>query len=301
MKKLFKNKKGAITQLLQGLQTLVQATPKPILFIFFLLLLTIIGSIISLLLNAYGIYCNSANQPTQLNTNLFNNIALIQNIPNPENLNKEAMQTEDYSYALGFLPSSPVSDTCALRVPKNAKIIYTNDTETITTTPEWFYQGGICSVCNKVTIKDRDDVGVTLNTYRNYCRGNVYYNQNKTLLQRIMCQEWRAEGFLCEPPRHYYYDPTSNLYLCADNTCVGITLGQLWDEQLNNYNAQLLYPTLQEEQDPNAKNFVAITCNELKPRLTIFGIDFLSFEIFIFLTLVILLAWGYFKLNELAK
>ena len=278
-KRIFGNKKGAILdnigQLIQGI---VSILPKPVLFLLFLFILVSLSYVLSLAFNAFGVYCNSADVPVKLNANFLDNIALIGQVPDPELLGREALELGEFGISVG---SAGLTE-CSQLVPAGT-IYFEDDTAQNFTTPTWFYDGTFCTNCQEVNIKkpagDVDKV----------CFGNVERKSqaDKTLLQRTFCG-----GLGCEPPEHYYYDQNTNTYVCADETCAGITLGQKWDELLFSKGAVPYY--LEDQPDlrnPSAEHLTGITCENLKPRFAVFGVDLFTYNIWIFITLIVILLW----------
>lgn len=299
MKRLIKNKKGAfgldgiLTALSNFFQSVMQTLPKPVLFILFLFLLVVAGWIFSVLFHVAGVYCNSADQPVKLN-GFLSGISLIGETPDYKLIGLNAIDVES-------IPLTPTVDTCSRQIPRNSLIIYEDGTEETTTTSQWFYQGSICGdQCEKVTVRERDDLGVTLNTFRGYCKGDVYRlaESDKTFFQKVSCTDSLFTSAICQPPNHYYYESTTNLYVCADETCETDTLGKAWDAKLASKGAKLLYPDATSELNPSSDNFVGATCEELKPHLSIYGINLFSFQIWVILTLIILVFWGWSKLSS---
>ena len=117
-------------------------------------------------------------------------------------------------------------------------------------------------------------------------------NEDKSFWKRITCG-----GVLgCEPPEHYYYDSAINLYVCADDTCTGITAGQIWNEKLMAEDGKYLYP----EGDKGGKsytNFVGIGCKDIRPKITVFGIPIFDYQMWILGMLVFMLVWFYTRIK----
>lgn len=286
MKKILKNKKGVIgflsgaTDSIVGIiQTLTNIIPKPVLFIIFIFLLVAVGSALSLLFNVFGIYCNSADLPVQLGAGITSGISLIGQVPDPTLLSSESINLEEGGYTI---LSDQVTE-CSTRVPSGT-IIFKDKTTINFTTPTDFYDGQFCTECEEVEVYT-ELTGRVGGFTKKWCYGDVTRDEEKNLVQRALCG-----GTACEPPQHYYYDQSQNLYQCADLTCMGITQGQKWDELLKSKGATLMYNTI-DETNPSSERFVGITCNELSPRLAVYGIDIFNFSMWMMIMVIILLLW----------
>jgi hypothetical protein len=282
MKKLIKNKKGAVGSIIDSIGRLIQGItntlPKPVLFIIFLFILATIGWVISLIFNATGIYCNSANEPVKLNANFISNIALVGEIPDYKNLNKEIIDDAS-NQQFG-------AEECILQV-KNATITY-DDGTTETLVNRKIYRNQGCVICLKSGYVTEERAGLDIGG--RYCADNNVYPkalEDKTFLERTLCGD-KLFG-RCQPPEHYYWNYLNNYYVCGDNTCTGTTLGTSWDELLASKDAQLLY--YNQGFDKSSEGFVSVTCNELRPKLGIYGIDILTYTNWVIITVLIIIFW----------
>ncbi len=280
MKKLIKNKKGlfGLENIGNTLVSVISIIPGWVKFLIFLFLIAILGYVVSVIFQSVGIYCNSADQPVQV-SGVFTGINLITQVPDPELLGREGLTTEE----AGITIISEQVTYCSKQIQSGT--IENLETNTITnfTNPTWFYDGTFCTDCNKVSV-----CSITGDCTR-YCEGNVI---RKTSAQKNIFQKAICGNIGCEPPEHYYYDQSQNIYACEDETCEGITLGQKWDEVLAGKGAKLIYPTIEQQRNPSSEKFVGITCTELKPKLALFGLDILSLNIMIVLLIIIILVWA---------
>jgi hypothetical protein len=286
MRRIFKNKKGVLSgildsvgQLIQGILTIV---PKPLLILIFLFLIVTVSYILSIIFNSFGIYCNSANEPVQLNTNILTSISLISQIPDPKQLGLEQLNMEES----GITIISEQITECSTQVQEGYYILSNNQRINFNT-PTYFYDGTYCTECNAITLYD-NVTGRVGGVSKKWCVGKVARNEDKSLLQKALCG-----NLACEPPQHYQYDPTPNAYTCSDQTCAGITLGQKWDELLASKNAQLMYQTQDNQRQTSADQLLGITCQDLKPRLAIWGIDLFRYEYIFVLLIIWILIWIY--------
>lgn len=87
----------------------ISTIPKPVLYIFFILLLSVIASLLSPLFNGFGIYCNSAGEPVRLeNSNLFSNFGLMSSLPDADEIGGLSLNvpTNWYNDCLRFVNGS---------------------------------------------------------------------------------------------------------------------------------------------------------------------------------------------------
>lgn len=302
------NKKAQISGIFSGIGDIIKTAfdliPRPVKFLMFLLLLLIIGQVIQYSLHLFGIFCNSANQPVQTHDGLFANMGLLGKIPDSRNFNLSGQNTEEIAYT-----------TIAQEVTKCSRNIRyatiespNGSTRNITSTAEWFYDGSTCTDCNKVFITEYDpSFSMVSVSTKQWCEGFVFpLNHSKNLWQKLVC--WMA----CEPPTGYYYDDTSNIYVCIDEaTCKkeSQTLGEEWDTLLLNNGATLLYPegNCQEIKDIETRTSfncegsevsTGVVCQDYQPKISVFSIPIFDFTIWILLTLVFLLYWIYANIKK---
>lgn len=281
MKRLIKNKKGLVSGLLDNIgnliQGIVQIMPKPILLLIFLFLIVSLSYVLSIIFNSFGIYCNSANEPVKLNTNILTSISLIGQIPDPADINKADIDIEN----------DPAVQLCSRKIGTG---YYLKEDNTQTNfTNRWFYIGTYCTQCNKITLYDN---GVNQGEW---CEGDASRTpeENRGILQKALCGTTA-----CEPPKDYYYSQSQNKYVCSNtNTCTGATIAQKWDELLASKEAGMLYPNVPTgTRNPSAEYAIGITCKELKPRLGIWGIDLFRFEYILIIIILGVLFWVLFNL-----
>ena len=295
IKELLNNKKGLIPNIADIvnsavgiIKTVFSTFPKPIRYVVFLLLLLLIGAVLHFSLSVFGIYCDSANNPVQLQSSVFRNLDLIDEIPNPEMVGKEAIELTE----LGFATTSKEVTYCSRKI-MYGQIITDDLSITQISTPTYFYDGRFCTDCEIVTIDVTNPDGSVLLKRHSMCVGDVF---RKTKINNIFTRGI-CNTIACQPPPHYYYDQTLNLYVCEDETCSGITMGQTWDEKLQRAGATYLYPE-GELTKKSYTSFVGITCVDIRPTLTIYGIPIFNYQFWAVLTLIIILAGFYIKYKK---
>jgi hypothetical protein len=286
--RILKDKKGSILgDIGNFIQGITNTMPKPVLFLIFLSIMFLVAWVLSIIFLAFGTYCNSANQPVQLNANWLTNLDLAGQIPDPKTIGLNALPMEEG----GISVITEQVSYCSTQIDKGYYVTE-EGIQTNFTTPKWFYDGTFCTDCERVKVYDMGNnrVGGFVKTW---CLGNVNRKEDKGILQRTLCG-----GTACEPPPHYYYSSTPNLYICADTTCKDITLGQMWDEKLSQKGATLIYPAPSNTRNPSSNNFIGITCTNLHPKLGIYGIDVFNFSMWCIIVLITLLLWAVTKFHN---
>lgn len=283
--KLLRNKKGA---LLDGIGNLIQGiidiVPPQVKFLFFLLLIVLFSYVLTIIFNAFGVYCNTANEPVKINANLFQSVSLIGQTPELTEINQQAVE--------GNVKS------CRVQLGRGDGFIYypsTNTSQEITS-DSWYYKGTYCSQCTLGIVKNMvNETREEVSSGGEVCVGTATPTptDDKTWWQRVVCNDDNQFFGSCEPPEGYQFDPSIGLYVCASQSCESRTIADEWDGKLRERGANLLYDNYGGERDISEKGFLGITCTDLAPRLAIFGLDIFTFTIWIFLTLIILLFWAW--------
>lgn len=277
MKKLIKNKKGilGLENIGHAISTTINLMPKWIRILLLLFIIGSVGFLLSFAFNVFGIYCNSGNQPVTLGGNVLAGISLLGQTPDFELLNRETLEINEL-----FVGKLTADHTACTTGYDSGTIIYKNKTEERFEQFTSFHVRA-CMQCEVVNVCG-DNGGECINV----CKGDAFRDQTKNILQKLTCGK-----VACEPPPHYYFDQSENVYACADETCGGITLGQSWDELLSEKNANLLYPEFKNSRNPSSNSFVGITCTELKPKLAIYGFDLFNFTNLLILLIIFALIW----------
>jgi len=291
--KIIKNKKGALSGIISSIGNLIQSIfrtlPKPILFILFLTILLLLGQLIPTIFQAFGIFCNSAEQPVNTGLNPFSNIALMMDKPDPDTLNQEVIKLNKVL----FLSYNKHTD-CSIRLDSGT-IIFPDGTKINITEPTWFYDGAYCTDCLEVTIENPPVgllTGVSKEALENgICYGDVYPTpeEEKGWYKRQACSHKGGEE--CEPPIGYYWDAELNLYICQDESCSEKTSGEDWDNKLTEKGATPIYPE-KEKTGTGYTSFISIKCRDLKPRLAIYNIEIFDYKIWLLIMLITIGIWA---------
>lgn len=244
--------------------------PKPLLFMVFFLLLTLIGGfILPFFFNVTGTFCVD---DVKLSGNSFNfpkNVATYFNY----NTNRNYSSVE-FSCSQEFLDVDH---------------------------SEFFYDGQFCTDCDVIDSSSHPSYLINNNNgtlgFRNnlgLCAGNAYRiaDENKSTIQKLLCEskgdtDWYAFG--CEPPIGFYYNRTSNTYICEEDFCLTINSTKLTIESLT---AAGYYRTSGATDNVD---IIGIKCFDDKPKLAFVGIDVFDVRIWLILLFIMLLWYAYTK------
>jgi len=289
--KILRNKKAQISGILSGIgdaiKTFFDTIPKPVKFLLFLFLILFIGSIAQNSLMVFGTFCDSGEHPVKIKNNIFNNIGLISDIPDPDLVGEEIVPIDEDAFSSLFKEAS----VCSRKIKYGTITFDDGNTEEITELTN-FYNGAYCTNCEEVIIEEKRNNGDTLDIVRGLCYGDVYRLENKSFFKKILC------GFSrCEPPKDYYYDSINDVYQCTSDECSGKTAGDWWDEKLNDLGAVYLYPE-GENNRVHFENFVGVTCQDLKPRIAVYGIPIFDYFMWLLILVISLLLWALMRFNK---
>lgn len=247
------NKKGQ-SDLIGNILTTI---PKPIIFLFFILILSFIVFLLSPVFNAFGIYCDSSGEVVQVaQIGVFGNIRLMNSFPSYE------------------VESGEVVDANTWAIPCSRLI---NGSWKLATT-------GQCNYCDG-TIEEQ---GGLLTGIPYYCTGNVYNwddpDENMTWWERVAYCPYEN----CDIPDGYYFNTSTEGYNCiSDCSSIGIVSDR--DDLLAKVGAKDLY--LDDDND-----FIKFVCSqELRVKPTIKGIPIFDLSFWFIGILIILMVWGIVK------
>jgi hypothetical protein len=227
LKKIRKNKKGIlglsdIGSFLQSImQFITSVIPKPILFLLFLVVLLFFASLLSYAFYIGGIFCNTANEPVKLDSNILNNIALIGDIPSIQGRSTEQLATNP--------TDNPLIASCVEKVTTAQLTVLNSNTQqylslfgvavdsTINiTNATYLFKGTSCSQCLKVSV---DSTGF-INQHFEACYGNANRipDTDRGWWIKQFCDSTGQEtGAYCDIPAGYRYDATRQ-YSSAQKT-----------------------------------------------------------------------------------
>lgn len=288
MGKIFIGKKGQVTDFLGGLQRgisqFLQTAPKPILYLLFLAILLLIGSLMGFVLNLTGQYCDTAgNEYSVPFLQVSDNFRLLINMPSNDELDTTTIDPND----AGFNYETVVD--CSYYV-LDGVIRYSNGTLVNISDQYLFHDTGRCTNCD-------EEVVLITNTLQNerYCFSDILYPkpyENRSLAGKLFCGNFLGS---CTIPEGYYYDRSQNLFICDDPLCLvngsESSVGQRWNLLLRDVGANLREPSVYGDRD--YRNAVSVECDagDVKPHLRFFGIEIFDYKLWIFLFILGVLIW----------
>lgn len=296
--KLFHNKKGILGNVGASIGNLIgtifHTLPKPLLFLIFLAIILLIGSLLTYIFNFTGIYCNSADVPVNVGFNLLTTTELIGQVPDAKEIN-----TNDVPLSKILGVSGSKGTTCSVYLTSGYYTLENGSTNNFTN--RWFYDGTYCTNC--IVAKIYNSTGKSLiqqdiNLEDGMCLGDAYRlpDNEKGWWKKWNCNSDGSSN--CEPPAHYRYDYRTNNYVCDDfNGCNLITVGQKWDDTLKNVGAKPLYGDLNETTNPSYEGMIGIKCVDMHPKLSIWHIDIFDYKIWVVLMLIAILIWAFKMLH----
>lgn len=285
MRKLLKSKKGGIPAINEIVMTFLNVTPKPILILIFILLVTTISSfVLPALFNIFGYACVYDNGQVELYQVPLSNLV-------EKTFFDISRTTRDYfgieDYELPYDPF-PYGDKSYLRIPEQCLIESdANGSEvygyvaTCTDCPTNanFFQGFYVPKDKLICVDDGYSVTVG----------------NEGLLNQDICSQ-------CRPPHHYYYNQTVVENLGWVFTIENSSLSQFVNEE---YVSQVYLDRIKDmggvKKTVDTDQFVSIQCEDVKkPNLYFFNIKVFDRTLWIYLVVAYgLITFSYFWYNHI--
>lgn len=261
--------------------------PKPIKFLFFLLMLVGLVAMIPFVLHLFGFHCNTSSQiiqvsPLKVVTNVklafiggdefINTTSYV-----PENLKSFGIATESCRKPVCYVDGQyyyQSMDEC-----DNQTIVYPY----LTTLATW----SRCSICDG-DVNSTFVRGVIGTSDTNYlCHGDSY-RINKSDMNWY--QSWTCDEDRCIPPNYYYYEFDTGTYDCLDLDVCGLNNTEIisvTDDILKEANGKLL-DTISNKHD--YRKTVTLKCDKnFSPQITFFGIPVFDYRIWLMLSIIFVL------------
>lgn len=296
------NKKGQVADILGGFQRVISwfidVVPRPVKMLIFLLFILALGAVFSFFLNATGNWCDTAgNEYTTGFVSIFTNIDLLTNMPSNDDLDTDELNPNDKPFFdRSVLKCSFYADTF-----ENYIIKYENGTQKYLNESQYFFHDtGRCTYCEESVTLWVEGQGLFK---EDYCIDDILYP--KPYDERSWSGKTFCGSFLgsCEVPEGYYYDRTRDLFICDDDLCKTIngtvsTIGEKWNLMLRNKGAKLKAPSPYGDKD--YRNAISVECDagDVNPKWRLFGIEILSYKLWVFLFVLSALVWALFKLKR---
>lgn len=267
-----------IGDILNGIRSaidwLVETIPKPVLFLFFIFFITLIGgAIIPIFMNLGGTFCIDNLKYENNRLDIFENVKFMaQTLKlDDEELLPGQIEVEDNPYTF---------NTCVIQ------------TEGAGASLEYWYSGAYCTDCEEIEEGDAEyrswNSGFIGNaSNEGACKGDVYRipDKDKTVGQRIFCEsvdDPSLVGLLCEPPAGFYYNFTLHRYDCIESWCENTTMMQAQKVELKE---SLTLSPLESRQ------LIGIKCDGNKARFAVAGVDLFNYKMWLLIFILILIIW----------
>jgi len=292
--KLLKSKKGAIPVINEVVDIILNITPKPILLLIFLLLITTIASfVMPFLLGVFGYSCVNEGGTYELYKVPVENIVQKTLIIDAEGVADTLLGLDDLK-----LPEDPfkngdkryvkIPDPCIIKIDVQVnKTLFGYDTYPLV--------GYVAFGTNCTLIKDDGRITNT-NIYRTWtdsvCVSDGYALDLDDLglwvFYRLNANA-RKFNALCQPPNPYYYNHTIFSYY-MNTTSVGYftimdesLLPNIEDDYLNNDYVEKIKKIGGIKQDQDNSQFVNIQCEYETPQLYFFSVKVFDRNLWIWL------------------
>lgn len=242
---------------------LLSTFPKPILFLFFILLMAGISALLSPVFNSFGVFCDSGGVVLSVpETNIITNIILINSLPDASEISGDILN------------------------PRSACILLIDGVERLNN------QEG-CSDCELLPVEDIPFSASLTYDSSKFCVGDAYKTSKDNLSwwDKKICPQDR-----CTIPDGYYFDGTIGAFRCIFN-CDSQTMYNLRNKKLAELGAFPYYP---ESVNDNSYNGIfKFGCSDsLRVQPTIKGVAIFDLKIWAVLILIILLLWGLMRFKK---
>lgn len=265
----------------------VNKVPAPIKFIIFLLLLLVFGNIFSYFLHIGGVHCNSEREVVKVD---FIDVTSNLNIMKASGALLRGMSlniTEVYP------DRRPEDCYYFARELSTGYFEECNITDPHVDCKYWLKDGsyGGCHDCVEDTICFDSQRVLGICGWQSVCSGDVMYSNDTGGMN---C------GDACYTPKYYQFNSTTGLFDCLNETYCGenstLSFTEI-DEKIERANGVLLY---EASTDGDYMSLVKLKCNsDLRPRLTIVGIDVFNYKIWLLLAVIVVLFGAFYKLRTM--
>lgn len=266
----------------------VNKAPKPITFLFFLLMLLAFGVVINFSLHIMGVHCNSAGDPVKTSMMDFpTNIQVLWEA-NSGDLSENATQTEVHPQFWSDRGFGLCSDFLKL----TAEGCYDTCDNLSDTSCRWYYRTPGCFNCTELNIMlcgvDTQLLGDSRQI--SVCASDVRETDVSAVRWFFTCPRH------CSIPDGYYYDWETSNYICEDLAVCGTNAtnkNTRLDELLSDADAELMY----KNDNKDAFSMIKFKCDKqnLNPALTFFSIPVFDYRVWIFIGVInimfMFLAW----------
>lgn len=274
-----------------GIDFFLNKAPKPLLYIIFLALILLFGSMIPFMLHIFGVHCDSNAEVLKTSPLMITKNFKIAIIDADELYNSSSYVPDEPNFATSCRkPSCFVDGEYYWESESecdNQTIIYPFLTTRLLSSRCSICQGGV----NSTLIR-----GTGGNSQSFYlCFGDAYPIPKEDM---NWYQSWTCDEDRCSPPVNYYYEYDTGTYDCSNLDVCGLNATETTyqiDEELASAGAELMYPF---ENRKDYRTFMYFKCDkQLKPQLTLYGIPLFDYKIWLILTVIGILLYILFKIK----
>lgn len=237
---------------------ILSTIPKPVIFIFFIVLLGIISALLSPLFNAFGIFCESDLTVVKVHdANIIDNFKLMSSMPDATEIAGDSIDPDRYIFDI---------IKCTEFYNGSERFITSGDCHT-------------CTILEDVEAK---------NYKTDLCEGDAFRNDEADM------SWWQRKVYCptldCRIPEGYYYEFDVGEYKCLTD-CSSQTLANLRDKKLSELGAIPLYAD--DMDDMRFEGIFKFGCTKsLRVESTIKGVPIFRLEYWALILLIILMIWG---------
>lgn len=260
--------------------------PRPLLLLFFLLLVLLFGSVISMALQLTGIHCKTDKTVVKVDL-----IDVSTNV-------KVLYQTTKHRVTGEYETISDVHRYTFLSRPLECAYYLKNDSGEFIPCDDYgdancsfYYNDPECYNCTEVNVGwiQGETNFLTWFHMRNLCSGDVYrLDEQFSILEEL----FRC-NLNCRIPLHYKFNGALGQYECIDSNYCGDNATIEPDYQIDEYLFDAGYENLYQDSRSAEKNYerlITIECDEnLNPDLTIFGIPIFDYKIWLLIFVIAML------------
>lgn len=255
--------------------------PRPIKFMFFLLMLVGLVAMIPFMLHFFGFHCNTSSELIQLSPLKVTTNIRLAFIGADEYINTSSYVPENLNTFGFFSSDSCRKPVCYIDGEYYYQSMDECDNQTIvypylTTLVTW----SRCSICdgNVTSTFIRGAIGNSDTFY--LCHGDSYTinKSDRNWYQSLTCNE----DDRCFPPNYYYYEYDTGTYDCLDLDVCGINNTEIisvTDDLLKEADGKLLNKITNKN---DYRKTITLKCDKnFSPQITFFGIPVFDYRIWL--------------------
>ena len=241
---------------------LLSIIPKPLLFIFFILLLSVLTVLLSPVFNSFGVFCSSDGLVVKVSeSGFFSNIRLISSLPSADDIAGDSIDPNG------------LFDKCVEFVNGSYRLLNFG-----------------CSDCEVLV-----DYTSKINTLADVCVGDAFRTSDVNLSWYRRTVSCPLFGY-CQIPKGYYFEFDSGLFECIGD-CSSQTLAVKYDEKLGELGAVPYYSVV--DDSVSYKGLFRFGCSEsLRVEPTVKGVALFRLSYWAIIMLIGLLLWAIIRFGK---